>query len=581
MRTAPLLLLAGLLALPLRGADPLPALVQLVAQSPDPAVQLDVLRGINAALAGRRNLPAPAGWTAVETRLLAADSPEVRALARSLGLAFGSPAAVAALRAVVADANGDAGTRRDALNALLGTRDPGLPALLRGLLADPALRGAALRGLAGFDDPASAPAILAALPGLAGGDRRDALNALAARPVSARQLLAAVEAGQVSGRELTAELIRQLRSLRDDEVNAALARVYGAVREVAADKAAEIERYKRLYWAGGSQPGDAIRGRAVYARICQQCHRLYDVGGVIGPDLTGSNRGDLDYLLQNILDPNAVIPNEYQASTVELKDGRVLTGIVKQRTAAALTLATADETLLLPLAEVDSVEQSPLSMMPEGLLEPLTEQDFRDLIYYLTRPGQAPMLATADTAHLLFNGRDLEMWQGTEGLWSVEQGEIVGRAPEGLKRNEFLRSDLLLGDFRLVLEVKLTPDSENSGIQFRSEPLPDGDVKGYQADIGAGWWGKLYEEHGRGLLWDRPGDAHVKPGEWNTYEILAVGSRIRTALNGQPCVDLDDPAGARRGILALQLHSGGPMEIRFRNLRLELDPAPELKTLAR
>ncbi|HMO65416.1 MAG TPA: DUF1080 domain-containing protein, partial [Verrucomicrobiota bacterium] len=71
------------------------------------------------------------------------------------------------------------------------------------------------------------------------------------------------------------------------------------------------------------------------------------------------------------------------------------------------------------------------------------------------------------------------------------------------------------------------------------------------------------------------------PGDWNTYEILAVGSRLRTAINGQPCVDLDDPAGARRGILALQLHSGGPMEIRFRNLRLELDPAPELKTVVR
>jgi hypothetical protein len=142
---------------------------------------------------------------------------------------------------------------------------------------------------------------------------------------------------------------------------------------------------------------------------------------------------------------------------------------------------------------------------------------------------------------------------------------------------------MLAGDFKLSLEVKLTPNKENSGIQFRSEVLPPpsppsqggaggGDVKGYQADIGAGWWGKLYEEHGRELLWSKSGEAHVKTDEWNRYEIEAKGSKIRTWINGQLCVDLDDPKGARRGIFALQLHSGGPMEIRFRNVRLEVQP---------
>src|SRR5262249_46709170 len=158
------------------------------------------------------------------------------------------------------------------------------------------------------------------------------------------------------------------------------------------------------------------------------------------------------------------------------------------------------------------------------------------------------------------NGTDLAGWDGTPSLWSVEGGEIVGRT-SGLKENEFLKSDLVLGDFRLKCQVQLVGNRGNSGIQFRSEALPDGIVKGYQADIGVGWWGKLYEEHGRALLWPKSGEAHVKPG-WNTYEILAKGSRIRTWINGQPCVDLDDPAGARRGIIALQLHSGEATEVR-------------------
>ena len=115
-------------------------------------------------------------------------------------------------------------------------------------------------------------------------------------------------------------------------------------------------------------------------------------------------------------------------------------------------------------------------------------------------------------------------------------------------------------------------------MQFRSEAQAGGSVKGYQADAGPGWWGKLYEEHGRALLWSVSGEAHLHSGEWNRYEITAVGSRLQTKLNGKMCVDLADPAGARRGIFALQLHSGGPTEVRFRNFQLELNPKWDFTT---
>jgi hypothetical protein len=151
----------------------------------------------------------------------------------------------------------------------------------------------------------------------------------------------------------------------------------------------------------------------------------------------------------------------------------------------------------------------------------------------------------------------------------VENGEIVGKSP-GIKKNEFLKSQMVATNFRLTLKVKLVPNRENSGVQFRSEVLPDGDVKGPQADVGAGWWGKLYEEHGRGILWDKSGEKHVKADAWNEYEIVAQGSRVKTFINGKECVDLDDPKMARRGIFALQIHSGGAMEVRFKDLKLEV-----------
>ena len=140
----------------------------------------------------------------------------------------------------------------------------------------------------------------------------------------------------------------------------------------------------------------------------------------------------------------------------------------------------------------------------------------------------------------------------------------------GLRKNEFLVSDFEASNFRLSLEVKLLGNRGNSGVQFRSRALTNGSVEGYQADIGAGWWGKLYEEHGRGLLWDKSGEVHLKSGQWNQYVIEADGTKVRTYLNGNLCVDLDDPEGATSGIFALQLHSGGATEVRFRNLKLEV-----------
>ena len=95
-------------------------------------------------------------------------------------------------------------------------------------------------------------------------------------------------------------------------------------------------------------------------------------------------------------------------------------------------------------------------------------------------------------------------------------------------------------------------------------------MKGYQADIGLGWWGKLYEEHGRELLTKNNGDQYVKPDEWNKYEVIAEGNHIRSFINGKACVDFDDPPGAKRGIFAFQIHSGGPMEVRFKDIKFEM-----------
>ena len=235
------------------------------------------------------------------------------------------------------------------------------------------------------------------------------------------------------------------------------------------------------------------------------------------------------------------------------------TGLIRDENTATLTVISANETLTLAKADIEDRKSSDLSMMPDNLCANLDTRQVRDLLAYLRHPSQTPVLATVETAKAFFNGKDLAGWSGDEKLWRVEQGgEIVGKSP-GIKRNSFLKSDT---------------NEENSGIQFRSEPLADGEMRGPQADAGKGWWGKLYEESGRGLLWKDSGEKHVKPGEWNDYVVEAVGPRVRTWINGQLCVDLNDEKISRKGVVGLQIHSGGPLEVRFRKLELEVLDKP-------
>jgi putative heme-binding domain-containing protein len=391
VRIALVLLLGVATGRPLAAADALPKLAHLLTNSTDAQFQLDLLRGMSAALKGRRTAPMPTGWEGVEAKLADSTNTDVRTLTQTLSLTFGSPRARAALRATAADVRADAAARRTALESLLAIRDPELPPVLQRLVTDPAVRATAIRGLAAFDDAHTPAAILSAYAGLPAADRRDALNALAARVAFAKPLVAAIAAGQVPKADLTADLVRQLRGLKDDSLAAELTRLWGVMKETSPDMQAEIDRMKKVYWAGGSTPGDAPRGRVVFNRVCGQCHRLFDTGGAVGPDITGANRSDLDYLLQNILFPNAVIPNEYRASTLETKDGRVVMGVIKSQEAAAYSVQTATELVTLPKSEVDKVEQSDQSMMPEGLLAQLPESEIRDLLYYLGRPGQVPL----------------------------------------------------------------------------------------------------------------------------------------------------------------------------------------------
>ena len=178
----------------------------------------------------------------------------------------------------------------------------------------------------------------------------------------------------------------------------------------------------------------------------------------------------------------------------------------------------------------------------------------------------------------LFNGADLDGWDGDPDLWRVESGEIVGSTEnKKIEHNTFLSTKKEYGDFVLRAKVKLR--NHNSGIQFRSEQMPDYVVAGYQADVAEKtYFGMLYEEKKRGFMpyWEPMPQAEkdaiqavVKQGDWNEYEILAEGDHIKMTLNGKVTCDIQDPDGAKKGIIALQLHAGDPMEVRFKDISIK------------
>jgi len=173
-------------------------------------------------------------------------------------------------------------------------------------------------------------------------------------------------------------------------------------------------------------------------------------------------------------------------------------------------------------------------------------------------------------------------WQGNMDYWRVENGVVTGHSDAEIPRNEFLWADGEVKDFYLDLDVKLEPNSANAGIQFRSKKIDDaGQAQGYQADVGQGYWGKLYHEHGRGMLDDTAAaEAAVKAGEWNHYEVLAVGPVVWIAINGTlGAAFLDTAADAQTaGALALQMHGGPAQTVQYRINKLVHDP--ELKLSA-
>jgi putative membrane-bound dehydrogenase-like protein len=364
------------------------AVVKRLGQTLDAVTRLDLVAGMLEGLKGVRSLPMPEGWAALSDNLRSSSNRALSARALELSLVFDDPAALLELNRQAADSKATPEARVGAIEALAARQPKDLAPLLLKLTADPVTRRSAVRALAAYDHPDTAARLLAAYPNFDAATQADTIQTLVARPKWAMRLLDAVESGVVPRAQLTAYAARQMDQIGDAALTARVKALWGEIRPTSAEKTQQIERWRRTLTPAVLATANPSSGRKVYERLCSACHRLFDEGGTIGPDLTGAQRTNPGYLLENIIDPNAAVPREFQVNTIRTTSGRVVSGFVVAENASALTVASLNERVTIPVAEIQHREQSAQSMMPEGLLQGLKAAEVRDLIAYLGSAAQ-------------------------------------------------------------------------------------------------------------------------------------------------------------------------------------------------
>lgn len=348
----------------------------------------DIVLGMSDGLAGRRKVLEPAGWSQLARLLAAAKDPELKSTIDRLNVLFGSGVAVEELKRLVADRSQSLETRRSALRSLVSARAEGLKSLCLGLLRERFLNIVAAEGLATESDPEIAARLVERFRSFAPLDRPQVVSMLTTRPTWASSLLAAVAKGEISPEEISPSQARQIVNLGDPKLTESLSELWGEVRESPEERLRFAKKLKQQLTPETLASGNLKHGRELFTKNCASCHQLFGVGGKLGPDLTGAQRSNIDYLLDNIVDPSAVVTKEFRATIVLMEDGRVLTGLLTSKTERIVQLATQNETFTLPVDEIEQMKTSTASTMPDGLLNQMTSDQLRDLFAYLQTSKQ-------------------------------------------------------------------------------------------------------------------------------------------------------------------------------------------------
>jgi putative heme-binding domain-containing protein len=342
-----------------------------------------VLEGMAEALRGWIKATPPPAWKELAVAL-AQDAPGP---VREIGVVFGDGRAAGELLKIAGSKGQDLETRKGALRALAGAKPDGFLPLLQKLLADADIAAEAVRCLAAVDPPDLVETLLAHVGKLNRPAREAAIDALSSKPSYARALLDAVGKETVDRAQVTAFQLRRMQLFDDAELNRRIAAAWPDLRLIGEDKLKRIAQLRALLTPERLAAADRRKGLELYKASCGKCHKLFGEGGTIGPDMTGGQRNNLSYLLENVVDPSAAVAEGFRLSVLGLADGRILNGVVVERTDRTISVQTAEERLVLDRKSVQREKASALSLMPDGLLDVLTPEQIADLFAFVMGAG--------------------------------------------------------------------------------------------------------------------------------------------------------------------------------------------------
>ncbi|MGI9468038.1 MAG: PVC-type heme-binding CxxCH protein [Rubripirellula sp.] len=342
-----------------------------------------VLTGANLGLKGRINAPRPKSWDLIMRQ----QSPATENLVRELGVVFGDGRAIEELKTIArGKGQWEPAVRSAALQTLIQSNATGIRKICEELLSDQHVNLLAARGLSQFDEPEIGQSLVDRYRNFRSPVRPQVMSMLVSRKSFARAMLHAIEQGKIPANDLSAFQVRQIKGFGDPQLTQLIGRVWGEVRTTPDAIQIKIDRLKRSLQ--NSPPAEAHlgNGRRLFKKLCQNCHRLFGEGEHIGPDLTGANRNDIDYLLHNVVDPSAIVAKDYRMTILLTTDDRIFNGLVTNETDRTISIQTATEKLSFDKEKIQSQKVTEKSPMPDGLLDTLSSNEIRNLIRYLQQP---------------------------------------------------------------------------------------------------------------------------------------------------------------------------------------------------
>jgi putative membrane-bound dehydrogenase-like protein len=351
---------------------------------------VDLVKGMSAALKGWRKAPQPKGWSNLAAYTSRFQDADTVIRARDLSIVFGDGRALEAVEKI-AFGNAPLEERRAAIRSLVRARRKGIVPKLQNLLGNRDLASSAIAGLAAFGTPETPGLLVKRYSGFRGAPKAEAINTLVSRASYAEVLLQAIQDGQVPRNDVSAFQIRQMQSFENQAMSSMVNEIWPELKQISAEKKEQLTKWRAELTSEVLNKADRSAGRLVFSKSCANCHKLFGEGKTIGPDLTGAQRTNLNYLLENIVDPSATVSKNFQLSIVILEDGRNFSGVVVERKEKTITIQTADRRVTVAREEIDETRESQLSLMPENQLKVMKPQQVRDLISYLMSPSQVPL----------------------------------------------------------------------------------------------------------------------------------------------------------------------------------------------